>query len=80
MNARSFLGDKKISSLMQQGYSPEQITNYAKTEYYKQQGAQQANLVPQQNTAAAPQQHTTAVQNTQQNFQMPSEYANTTRI
>lgn len=80
MNARSFLGDEKISSLMQQGYSPEQITNYAKTEYYKQQGAQQASLTPQQNTAAAPQQNATAVQNTQQNFQMPSEYANTTRI
>lgn len=80
MNARSFLGDEKIGALMQQGYSPEQITNYAKTEYYKQQGAQQVNLTPQQNTAAAPQQNATAVQNTQQNFQMPSEYANTTRI
>lgn len=80
MNARSFLGDEKINSLMQQGYSPEQITNYAKTEYYKQQGAQQASLTPQPNTATAPQQNATAVQNTQQNFQMPSEYANTTRI
>ena len=57
MNARSFLGDEKISSLMQQGYSPEQITNYAKTEYYKQQGAQQANLAPQQETQAASQQN-----------------------
>ena len=80
MNARSFLGDEKIGALMQQGYSPEQITNYAKAEYYKQQGAQQANLTPQLNTAATPQQNATAVQNTQQNFQMPSEYANTTRI
>ena len=57
MNARSFLGDEKISSLMQQGYSPEQITNYAKTEYYKQQGAQQASLTPQQETQAASQQN-----------------------
>lgn len=62
MNARSFLGDEKIGALMQQGYSPEQITNYAKTEYYKQQGTQQANLAPQQNTVAA---HP-APQNTQQ--------------
>lgn len=54
MNTRSFLGDEKISALMQQGYSPEQITNYAKAEYYKQQGAQQANLTPQPNTAAVP--------------------------
>ena len=62
MNARSFLGDEKISSLMQQGYSPEQITNYAKTEYYKQQGTQQVSLTPQQNTAAAQ----PVTQNTQQ--------------
>ena len=53
MNARSFLGDEKISALMQQGYSPEQITNYAKTEYYKQQGAQQASLAPQQEAAVS---------------------------
>ena len=77
MNARSFLGDEKISALMQQGYSPEQITNYAKTEYYKQQGVQQASLTPQQNTVSTLQ---PAAQNTQQNFQMPIEYANTTRI
>ncbi|WP_298054240.1 hypothetical protein [uncultured Campylobacter sp.] len=57
MNARSFLGDEKISALMQRGYSPEQITNYAKTEYYKQQGAQQASLTPQQETQAASQQN-----------------------
>lgn len=73
MNARSFLGDEKIGALMQQGYSPEQITNYAKTEYYKQQGAQQINSPQQdavatqgaaqqiQNYARAPQQ--TATQN-----------------
>ena len=73
MNARSFLGDEKIGALMQQGYSPEQITNYAKTEYYKQQGAQQINSPQQdavatqgaaqqiQNYARAPQQ--TAAQN-----------------
>ena len=42
--------------------------------------AQGANLASQPNIAAAPQQNATAVQNTQQNFQMPSEYANTTRI
>ncbi len=53
MNARSFLGDEKISALMQQGYSPEQITNYAKTEYYKQQGTQQASLTPQQEAAVS---------------------------
>lgn len=68
MNARSFLGDEKISSLMQQGYSPEQITNYAKTEYYKQQGAQQASLTPQQETQTVSQQnvvlHPTPQQNT----------------
>ncbi|WP_297964411.1 hypothetical protein, partial [uncultured Campylobacter sp.] len=57
MNARSFLGDGKIGALMQQGYSPEQITNYAKTEYYKQQGTQQASLAPQQETQAASQQN-----------------------
>lgn len=57
MNARSFLGDEKIGALMQQGYSPEQITNYAKTEYYKQQGMQQASLTPQQETQAASQQN-----------------------
>lgn len=57
MNARSFLGDEKIGALMQQGYSPEQITNYAKTEYYKQQGTQQASLTPQQETQAASQQN-----------------------
>nr|DAI16382.1 MAG TPA: hypothetical protein [Caudoviricetes sp.] len=66
MNARSFLGDEKIGALMQQGYSPEQITNYAKTEYYKQQGAQQASLTPQQNTAA--------VQPAAQNIQQTQGY------
>ena len=67
MNARSFLGDEKISALMQQGYSPEQITNYAKTEYYKQQGAQQASLTPQQEAAVSQKNvvlHPTPQQNT----------------
>ena len=53
MNTRNFLGDEKISSLMQQGYSPEQIRDYARTEYYKQQGAQWANLAPQQEAAVS---------------------------
>lgn len=66
MNARSFLGDEKIGALMQQGYSPEQITNYAKTEYYKQQGAQQASLIPQPTTAA--------VQPAAQNIQQTQGY------
>ena len=67
MNARSFLGDEEISALMQQGYSPEQITNYAKTEYYKQQGAQQASLTPQQEAAVSQKNvvlHPTPQQNT----------------
>lgn len=67
MNARSFLGDEKIGALMQQGYSPEQITNYAKTEYYKQQGAQQASLTPQQEAAVSQKNvvlHPTPQQNT----------------
>ena len=86
MTPREYLGNDTIAKFQAAGYTTEQIKGYARQKYIKEFGrepsneTQQASLTPQQNTAAAPQQNATAVQNTQQNFQMPSEYANTTRI
>jgi len=86
MTPREYLGNDTIAKFQAAGYTTEQIKGYARQKYIKEFGrepsneTQQANLAPQQNTAAAPQQNATAVQNTQQNFQMPNEYANTTRI